>query len=58
MDSIYPGEARILVGGAPARALGDQIRSVDKERLRRRVAVLTADEMSAIDDAMRITLAL
>ncbi|HSF04100.1 MAG TPA: type II toxin-antitoxin system PemK/MazF family toxin, partial [Solirubrobacterales bacterium] len=30
VDSLYPGEARIQLKGKPARALGDQLRSVDK----------------------------
>src|SRR5262249_13923255 len=30
VSSLYPGEARIRVRGRPARALGDQIRSIDK----------------------------
>ena len=58
VDSLYPGEARILVRGRAARALGDQLRSVDKARLKSRIATLSADEVSSIDDALRITLAL
>ncbi len=58
VESIYPGEAQILVRGSAARALGDQIRSVDKERLRSRIATLTPEEMTAVDEALRITLAL
>lgn len=56
VDSQYPGEAMIEVRGKPGRALGDQIRSIDKSRLRTRVATLTADEMARIDDALAITL--
>jgi mRNA-degrading endonuclease toxin of MazEF toxin-antitoxin module len=44
------------VKAKPGRALGDQIRSIDKSRLRARVATLTADEMARIDDALAITL--
>ncbi|MFN2444931.1 MAG: type II toxin-antitoxin system PemK/MazF family toxin [Vicinamibacterales bacterium] len=40
------------------RALGDQIRSVDKARLGSRTATLTASEMARIDEALAITLAL
>jgi len=58
VESIYPGEARLLVRGGAARALGDQIRSVDKERLKSRIAKLTPDELAAVDEALRITLAL
>ncbi len=56
VDSQYPGEAMVEVKGKPGRALGDQIRSIDKSRLRTRVATLTADEMARIDDALAITL--
>jgi mRNA-degrading endonuclease toxin of MazEF toxin-antitoxin module len=46
------------VKGRPGRALGDQIRSIDKRRLKARVSSLTADEMARIDEALAITLGL
>ena len=58
VDSLYPGEAMVEVKGKRGRALGDQIRSIDKSRLKARVAHLTADEMSRVDEAMAITLGL
>jgi len=58
VDSLYPGEASVDVKGKPGRALGDQIRSVDKARLKSRASTLTADEMARIDEALSITLAL
>ena len=58
VDSLYPGEAVIRVKGAPARVLGDQIRSIDRGRLRARVARLTADELRDVETAVRITLGL
>jgi len=58
VSSLYPGEARIDVRGKPGRALGDQIRSIDKSRLRSRVGRLSQDELEAVDDALRITLGL
>ena len=58
VESIYPGEAAITVGGKLARAIGDQIRSLDKTRLRGRIATLNADQLKAVDDAIRITLGL
>ena len=57
VDSLYPGEALIDVKGKRGRALGDQIRSVDKTRLKSRASTLTADEMARIDEALSITLA-
>ena len=58
VESLYPGEARIRLKGVPARGLGDQIRSIDKSRLRSRMAVLTRDELTDVKTALRITLGL
>jgi mRNA interferase MazF len=57
-DSLYPGEAIVEIKGKPGRALGDQIRSIDKSRLKARVGRLTVDEMSRVDEALAVTLAL
>src|SRR3954470_13044000 len=56
VESLYPGEAAITVNGKPARAIGDQIRSLDKSRLRARIETLNSDQLKAVDDAIRITL--
>src|SRR6202163_3136952 len=56
--SLYPGEAMVSVKGKPGRALGDQIRSIDKGRLKARAGTLTTDEMARIDEALAVTLAL
>jgi mRNA interferase MazF len=56
VDSLYPGEAMVEVKGKRGRALGDQIRSIDRSRLKARVGRLTAQEMSGVDDALAITL--
>ena len=58
VDSLYPGEALVRVKGKPARALGDQIRSVGQQRLRGRVARLTVDELREVERAVRITFGL
>ncbi len=58
MSSLYPGEARIVVRGKPGRALGDQLRSIDKRRLRGRIGRLTREELLTVDDALRLTLSL
>lgn len=58
VDSVYPGEAMVVLNGKPARVLGDQIRSLDKSRLRSRIDTLSREELTAGDEALRITLAL
>lgn len=58
VDSLYSGEARIELSGKPARVLGDQIRSVDKSRLRSRIGTLRQGEILDVEEAVRITLGL
>ena len=58
VDSLYPGEALVEVGGRAGRALGDQIRSIDRRRLKAQAGRLTAEEMSRVDEALAVTLAL
>ena len=58
VDSLFPGEALVTVKGKPSRALGDQIRSLDKSRLRSRIETLSQDELVAVEEAVRITLGL
>jgi mRNA interferase MazF len=56
VESLYPGEATVEVKGMQGRALGDQIRSIDKSRLKARAGRLTVEEMSRVDEALAITL--
>jgi len=56
VESLYPGEARIEIRGSPARVLGDQIRSLDKSRLGSRIGTLSRAELSAVEEAVLITL--
>jgi len=56
VTSLYPGEARIHVRGRPARVLGDQIRSIDKARLRARIGSLRPTELRDVEAAVLITL--
>jgi mRNA interferase MazF len=58
VDSLYPGEALITIKGKEGRALGDQIRSIDKSRLKARVGALTPAEMGRVEEALAITLGL
>jgi mRNA-degrading endonuclease toxin of MazEF toxin-antitoxin module len=48
----------VEVKGKPARALGDQLRSIEKRRLKARVSALTAEEMARVDEALAISLGL
>ncbi|MFQ5791850.1 MAG: type II toxin-antitoxin system PemK/MazF family toxin [Acidobacteriota bacterium] len=44
--------------GQAARVLGDQIRSIDKRRLRSRIGRLSQSELLEVEHAVRITLSL
>lgn len=56
VSSLFPGEALVTVSGKRCRVLGDQVRSVDKRRLRGRVGSLSREDLRAVDGALRITL--
>ena len=56
IESLYPGEAIVSIKGRQARALGDQIRSLDRRRLRGRIARLTPDELRDVETAICVTL--
>jgi mRNA interferase MazF len=58
VESLYPGEAMIEIQGRPARVLGDQMRSLDKSRLGSRIGTLSPAELSAVEEAVLITLGL
>lgn len=56
VGSCYPGEALVRVKGEAARALGDQVRSIDKTRLKGRLGRLSRQDMKRVDEALFVTL--
>ena len=56
VESLYPGEALIEIQGSPARVLGDQMRSLDKSRLGSRIGTLSPADLTAVEEAILITL--
>jgi mRNA interferase MazF len=55
---VYPGEAVVMVGGQPSKAMADQIMAADKSRLKSRLDVLSKADMLAVEDAIKVHLAL
>jgi mRNA interferase MazF len=55
---IYPGEALVTVAGRQSKAMADQIMAADKRRLKTRLGNLGREDMIAIDDAIKLHLAL
>ena len=54
----YPGEAVVTAGGQSSKAMVDQIMAADKSRLKSLFGELSKSDMLAIDDAIKIHLAL
>jgi len=57
-DRQYPGEALVSLDKRQSKAMADQIMAADKSRLKNRQGVLSKADMQAVEDAIRIQLAL
>jgi mRNA interferase MazF len=55
---VYPCEAPIDVNGEPRKAMADQIATVGKQRLQSRLAILSLDDVRAVERAIRAQLGL
>lgn len=53
---VYPFEAKVTINGRSGKALLDQVRSVDKQRLSKKIAVLDEATMHHIDKALKVSL--
>ena len=58
VSRLYPSEAYITVAGERSKAMADQLATVSKARLRERIARVGAEELTAIDRAIRVQLQL
>lgn len=58
VSRIYPGETVVSVGGRPSKVVADQIMTADKARLKSQLGTLSKAEMAAVDDVIRVQLAL
>jgi len=54
----YPGEAIVTVGGQSSKAMADQIMAADKSRLKGLLGTLSKADMLAVEDAIKVHLAL
>jgi mRNA interferase MazF len=55
---VYPSEALVTMKGQPSKAMADQLTIADKSRLTERIAMLTADDIRQVENAIRVQLAL
>ena len=56
VERLYPSEAYVEVDGARQKAMADQLTTVTKARLRRRLGRLTGPDMDAVERAIRVQL--
>ncbi len=58
IDKVYPFEAKIKLPEGFKKVMLDQIRSIDKMRLKKRIASIPSREMNEIERALKLALAL
>lgn len=58
ISRLYPGETIVSVKGQQSKVMADQIMTADKVRLKSRIDTLSRTEMVAVDDVIRVQLAL
>jgi mRNA interferase MazF len=56
IDRLYPSEAYITIIGKQGKAMADQLATVSKLRLFKRVAALSGEDMQKVGEAIRIQL--
>ena len=56
VDRLYPSEAYITLNGVREKAMGDQLATVNKERLVQLIGVLSMEDMEKVEEAIIIQL--
>ena len=51
-EKVYPSEAMVTVGGAPSKAMADQITTASKQRLLNLLGTLSAGDLKAVEGAI------
>jgi mRNA interferase MazF len=55
-EDLYPSEAYVSVAGKRGKAMADQLATVSKLRLSKRIGVLPAEDMKGIVEAIKVQL--
>lgn len=55
-DRLYPGEALVTLQGKKQKAMANQIRTVSIKRLKYPIGILSAMDMHALNQALKIQL--
>ncbi len=55
-ENLYPSEAYVTVAGKKGKAMADQLATVSKLRLTKRIGVLADEDMKGIGEAIKVQL--
>jgi mRNA interferase MazF len=58
VENLYPSEAYVTFNGKQNKAMADQLTTVSKQRLDKKVGKLSAKDMDAVERAVKIQLGL
>jgi len=56
ITKCYPCEAYVLIGDTKSKAMADQIMTVSKERLGKRIGQISSKDMLAVERAIKVQL--
>ena len=56
VERLYPAEAYVLLGGERRKAMADQIMTVSKQRLLRRVGAIGQEDLESVMRVVRLQL--
>ncbi|MGB4782851.1 type II toxin-antitoxin system PemK/MazF family toxin [Candidatus Methylomirabilis sp.] len=55
-DRLFPSEAYVIVAGKKGKAMADQLATVNKQRLSKRIDSISDDEMNMVVEAIKTQL--
>jgi mRNA interferase MazF len=55
-EELYPSEAYVTVGGKRGKAMADQLATVSKLRLSKRIGVVSVEDMKRIAEVIKVQL--
>jgi mRNA interferase MazF len=58
VSKLYPGEALVTIKQEKRKAMSDQVTAVSKVRLRSRLGAVASSDLSAVEDALLLHLAI
>jgi mRNA interferase MazF len=58
VERLYPSEAYVTLQGEPRKAMADQLATVSKSRLQKKIGVLSAADLEGIEQALKVQLGL